>query len=177
MKTIVDNQEMKTAIQKMAREILEEKASLEKIVLVGITTRGVPLAHRIAAQLKKDKGVDVPVGTLDITLYRDDLSKLSDHPIVKQSNIPFSLDEKVVFLVDDVLYTGRTVRCALDALFDLGRPDAIGLIVMVDRGGRELPIQADIVGLHVQTKVGDVVHVRFSDTDEGEDRVDLEGRG
>lgn len=168
MKQVLDAQEIKQALQKITREILEDEEVLEKVVLVGITTRGVPLAQRISSLLKEAKGIEVPTGILDMTLYRDDLSRLSTHPIVKRTEIPFSIDEKSVFLVDDVLYTGRTIRGALNALFDLGRPDRVGLAVLVDRGGREIPIEASVVGLHVEAKKGENVVVKLTETDREE---------
>lgn len=172
MQVILDSKEMNMAIQKMAREILEDTQTPEKIALVGITTRGVTLAGRIVGFLQDANKIEVPVGILDINLYRDDLSRVADHPVVKRTEIPFSIDSRVVYLIDDVLYTGRTIRCALDALFDLGRPDLIGLAVLVDRGGRELPIQADIVGIHHEAKRDEIVHVKFAEND-GIDSVEV----
>ncbi len=173
MKPVLDAEEIKQAIQKIAREILEEEELLEKVVLVGITTRGVPLSQRVGALLKEAKGIEVPAGVLDMTLYRDDLSRLSTHPVVRRTEIPFSIDGKSVFLLDDVLYTGRTIRGALNALFDLGRPDRVGLAVLVDRGGREIPIEAGIVGIHVEAKKEENVVVKLKETD-GEEGVFIE---
>lgn len=165
MTTILDEKQIKMAIQKMAREIVEGDIPLEKIALVGIRKRGVPLAQRIAHVIKSLSKTELPVGVLDITLYRDDLSRLDYHPVVKKTEIPFSIDSKVIYLVDDVLYTGRTIRCALDAVFDLGRPDMIHLAVLIDRGERELPIQGDIVGIHHDTHHHENIEVKLKETD------------
>jgi len=175
MKTVLDAKQIKMAIEKMANAIVDSGVALDKVALVGIRTRGVPLAQRIAAEIKKSHKVDLPVSILDITLYRDDLSKLDYHPVVKKTEIPYSIDAKVIYLVDDVLYTGRTVRCALGALFDLGRPDMIHLAVLVDRDGRELPIQGDIVGLHYAALPDENVKVKLTETD-GVDEVHVEER-
>ncbi len=156
----------------MAEDILKDVGAKDSLVLVGMTTRGVPLATRLAAQLHKKFKKEIPVGVLDITLYRDDLSRLDYHPQIKRTEITFSLDSKIVYLVDDVLYTGRTVRCALDALFDLGRPDRIALAVLVDRTGRELPIQADVVGIHYDAALTENVKVKLKESD-GDDRVEV----
>ena len=136
MKTILDAKETQMAIEKMAKEIVEEAGGLDSLVLVGVRKRGVPLAQRIADRIRETKKKEIPVGLLDINLYRDDLSRLDYHPVIGKTEIPCPVDEKTVFLVDDVLYTGRTIRCAMDALFDLGRPSAIKLAVLVDREGR-----------------------------------------
>lgn len=159
----------------MAVQICEKwlQNKTTSLVLLGIRTRGVPLATRLAAEIALKTRQKLPLGILDITLYRDDLSRLADQPLVKSTTIPVSLESKGVCLVDDVLYTGRTIRCALDAIFDFGRPDFIGLAVLVDRGGRELPIGADVVGLPYQAKSGDNVKVSFAETD-GEDKVTVE---
>lgn len=169
-KILLDVKEMAQAIEKIARFILEKSISVNQLLIVGIRTRGVPLAHRVASQIKKLKDISVPVGILDINLYRDDLSKMSEHPIVKKTEIPVSVEGREVFLVDDVLYTGRTIRAALNALFDLGRPRFVELAVLVDRGGRELPIQADVVGIHYAAGPKDNVKVRLQEID-GEDLV------
>ncbi|MBI4411214.1 MAG: bifunctional pyr operon transcriptional regulator/uracil phosphoribosyltransferase PyrR [Deltaproteobacteria bacterium] len=171
MKTILDSTDMQMAIDKMAKEIVEEAGSLDSLVLVGIRTRGVPLAQRIAGRIRESKKKEVPVGTLDINLYRDDLSRLDYHPIIGKTEIPCPVDEKTVFLVDDVLYTGRTIRCAMDALFDLGRPDSIKLAVLVDREGRELPIQGDVVGIHHPAGRGENVKVNLAETDEKDEVI------
>lgn len=172
MKILLKAKEVEKVIGKMA-EAIGKEGRLDEVALVGIRSRGVPLAERLAAAILKKKGQKIPVGVLDITLYRDDLSRIAEHPVIKQTEIPFSLDSKKVYLVDDVLYTGRTIRCALDALFDLGRAVAVHLAVLVDRGGRELPIQADVVGMNYKVKPGDNIKVQLKEID-GEDRVDLE---
>lgn len=169
-KVLLDCQEMKLALSKMADQIIGENQDLSRFALVGVRTRGHPLASRISALITEKTGVHVPVGILDITLYRDDLSKLGENPVVKQTQIPFSIDNLNVYLVDDVLYTGRTTRSAMDALFDFGRPSKIRLAVFVERQGRELPIQADIVGYHYESQDDDNVHVMLVECDE-EDKV------
>ncbi|HEX5829185.1 MAG TPA: bifunctional pyr operon transcriptional regulator/uracil phosphoribosyltransferase PyrR, partial [Candidatus Limnocylindrales bacterium] len=143
------------------------------LVLVGIQRRGVPLAHRVADAIREHEGTEVPVGALDITFYRDDLSLVAQQPIVKGTAIPFDLNGATVVLVDDVLYTGRTIRSAMDALIDFGRPRAIRLAVLVDRGHRELPIRADHVGKNVPTSREEIVKVLLAETD-GEDGVEIE---
>ena len=173
MKTILDAKETQMAIEKMAKEIVEEAGGLDSLVLVGIRKRGVPLAQRIADRIRETKKKEIPVGLLDINLYRDDLSRLDYHPVIGKTEIPCPVDEKTVFLVDDVLYTGRTIRCAMDALFDLGRPSAIKLAVLVDREGRELPIQGDVIGIHCPAADKENVCVRLKETD-GKDEVNLE---
>ena len=143
---IMDKDQMERSLQRMAHEIIEQNRGLEKIRLVGIRSRGVPLAERLSSYLKLISNQEVPVGILDITLYRDDLSTISHQPVIKGSAIDFDIEDAVVVLVDDVLYTGRTVRAAIDALMDFGRPKQIQLAVLIDRGHRELPIKADYVG-------------------------------
>ncbi|QIN85128.1 bifunctional pyr operon transcriptional regulator/uracil phosphoribosyltransferase PyrR [Rubrobacter tropicus] len=161
------------SLRRVSHEILERNAtSLESLALVGVLTRGAPLAHRISSNLQRFEGLDAPVGSLDITLHRDDLS--GDEPEVKGSRIPFDVTGKTVVLVDDVLYTGRTARAAMDALLELGRPAAIRLAVLVDRGHRELPIRADHVGKNVPTARGQRVLVNLEETD-GEDGVIVVG--
>lgn len=140
------------------------------MVLIGIRTRGVPLAQRLAELIKEHEGTVIPVGTLDITFYRDDLTLISPQPVVHRSNIPFAINEKKVVLVDDVLYTGRTVRAALDALMDLGRPSMIQLAVLIDRGHRELPIRADFIGKNVPTSKRELIQVKLKEVD-GEEKV------
>ena len=146
------------------------QAGTEGLVLVGIQRRGVPLAERIATAIEEHEGAALPVGALDITFYRDDLSLIAQQPIVKGTTIPVDLNDRTVVLVDDVLYTGRTIRAAMDALVDFGRPRAIRLAVLVDRGHRELPIRADFVGKNVPTARREAVRVLLRETD-GEDRV------
>ena len=158
-KTIMDADAMRRALVRVAHEIVEKNKGVENIILVGIRTRGVPLAQRIAEEIKTIENITLPVGTLDITLYRDDLSTLAYNPVVRATEIDFDISGKTVVLVDDVLFTGRTIRCALDALIDMGRPTAIQLAVLVDRGHRELPIRADYVGKNVPTARTEAVDV------------------
>lgn len=170
---IMDADGLRRALTRIAHEIVERNKGLEHVVLVGIRRRGVPLARRLAERLKEIEGATVPIGILDITLYRDDLTTRTDQPEVHKTEIPVDLSGKLVVLVDDVLYTGRTVRAALDALIDLGRPQVIQLAVLVDRGHRELPIRADFVGKNVPTSKREIIHVKLSDID-GEDAVVIE---
>ena len=169
---ILDADAMRRALMRITHEILEKNNGTDGLCLVGIRTRGVPVAKRIAENIKRIEGTDVPVGILDITLYRDDLTAVSDMPVVNGSDIPFPVAGKKVILADDVLYTGRTARAAIEAVFRLGRPDAIRLAVVVDRGHRELPIRADYVGKNVPTSTGEIISVKLAETD-GEDAADL----
>jgi len=161
---------MDRAITRIAHEILEKNKGTDNLVLIGIRTRGVPLAQRLARKIEEIEDVEVKTGTLDITLYRDDLSTVSQQPIVHRTEIPFDISNKKVVLVDDVLFTGRTVRAALDALIDLGRPRQIQLAIIVDRGHRELPIRADFVGKNLPTSLSEVVSVNLKEVD-GEDSI------
>jgi pyrimidine operon attenuation protein/uracil phosphoribosyltransferase len=163
--TILDEAETARIIRRMAGEIVEAEHGSDHLLLVGIRTRGVPLAERLAREIHALEGADVPVGTLDITLYRDDLSLVAAQPVVKESFLPEALEERVVVLCDDVLYTGRTVRAGLDALLAYGRPRRVRLAVLVDRGHRELPIQADYVGRKVPTSASEVIKVSFAECD------------
>jgi len=163
---------MSRALQRMAVEVAELAHGTADLVIIGIQRRGVELAERIAKFLEKDEGVAVPRGALDITLYRDDLETVGPKPVIGETRLPVDLTGKHAVIVDDVLYTGRTVRAALDELADFGRPKRISLCVLVDRGGRELPIQADIVGKVVKTGPGDRVEVQVAEVD-GRDQVDL----
>jgi pyrimidine operon attenuation protein/uracil phosphoribosyltransferase len=173
VKAVIMNEEtVGRTIARLSHEILEKFNGAKDVALIGIRTRGVPLAKRIAATIKKFEGKSVLVGVLDITLYRDDFEILSDHPKIKSSDIAFSLEGKNVVLVDDVLYTGRTIRAALDAISDMGRPKQVSLAVLVDRGHRELPIRADFVGKNLPTSGDEVVSVSLNETD-GEDSVKL----
>ncbi|HEX9671337.1 MAG TPA: bifunctional pyr operon transcriptional regulator/uracil phosphoribosyltransferase PyrR, partial [Thermoanaerobaculia bacterium] len=147
--TLLDADQMSRAIRRMAGEVVERNRGKGDLLLVGIRTRGVPLAEALAAEIERMEGRPVPLGVLDITLYRDDLSLIAAQPIVRESRLPGSIDDRVIVLCDDVLYTGRTVRAALDQLVDYGRPRLVQLAVLVDRGHRELPIQADFVGTRV----------------------------
>jgi len=172
---LLDSAEIGRALSRIAHEILERNGSLDGLALVGIRTRGVPLAQRLAERLARLAGAGgavPPVGLLDINLYRDDLSRISDHPVLRRTEIPFEPDDARIVLVDDVLYTGRTIRAALDGLMDLGRPLWIQLAVLVDRGHREVPIRADFVGKNVPTARGEQVEVRLEEID-GVDEVVL----
>ena len=162
---IMDADGIRRALVRIAHEIVERNKGLDNVVLVGIRRRGVPLARRLADILKNSENVDVPVGELDITLYRDDLSLKFEQPHVGRTMLPFDVEGKKVVLVDDVLFTGRTVRAALDAIIDLGRPACIQLAVLVDRGHREIPIRADYVGKNVPTSRQEVIHVRLEEYD------------
>ena len=169
---LMDATQMNRALSRIAHEIIERNKGIENVALVGIRRRGIPLAQRLVQRLKEYEGIDVPVGTLDITLYRDDLTELSSVPVVHKSEVNFKLPGTIVVLVDDVLFTGRTVRAALGALLDIGRPAAIQLAVLVDRGHRELPIRADYVGKNVPTSHRERVEVNVTEID-GEDYVAL----
>jgi len=162
------------ALLRISHEILERNRVVEDLALVGVRTRGVPIADRIAATLAEIAGRTVPTGALDITLYRDDLMRhtVGPQPVLRETEVPFSIDDRRILLVDDVLYTGRTVRAALDALVDFGRPQSIQLVVLVDRGHRELPIKADYVGKNLPTSRRQSVQVRLSEID-GRDEVEL----
>jgi pyrimidine operon attenuation protein / uracil phosphoribosyltransferase len=175
MPIVMDADRISRALTRIAHEILERNHGIAGVSLVGVRSRGVPLARRIAATLNGVTGEEVSTGALDITLYRDDLmrSAIGPQPIVRKTEIPFSIDNRTLVLVDDVLYTGRTTRAALDALTDFGRPKAIQLVVLVDRGHRELPIKADYVGKNVPTSRKESVRVHLSELD-GVDEVLVE---
>jgi pyrimidine operon attenuation protein/uracil phosphoribosyltransferase len=170
---IMTADEIRRAIVRISHEIVEKQAGTQGLVLVGIQRRGVPLARRLAAAIESHEAVRPEVGALDITFYRDDRGRLGPHPVVKGTDVPFPIADATVVLVDDVLYTGRTVRAAMDALREFGRPSAIRLAVLVDRGHRELPIRADHVGKNVPTSREEIVRVRVAELD-GEDAVDIE---
>ncbi len=170
--TIMEAAQMDRTLTRISHEIVERNGGTENLVLIGIRTRGVPLARAIAAKIAEFEGVEIPTGSVDITLYRDDLSQISPNPVVQKTDLPFDLHDQTAVLVDDVLYTGRTVRSALDALTDFGRPLAIQLAVLIDRGHRELPIRADFVGKNVPTSSNEIVEVRLESID-GEDIVVL----
>ena len=176
MPMVMDADRMARTLTRIAHEILERNRGVEELALVGIRTRGVPLARRIAHTIHELNHHEVPTGTLDITLYRDDLMRhaVGPQPLVRKTEIPFSIDDKRILLVDDVLYTGRTIRAALDALIDFGRPKAIQLVVLVDRGHRELPIKADYVGKNLPTSSSQSVQVHLMEID-GRDEVEIEG--
>lgn len=157
--------EMDRTLVRLAHEILERTRDLDKLVFIGIRRRGVPLAQRLAKKIETLERRIIPVGILDISLYRDDLSTVSHQPILNDTAIPFSIAGKVVILMDDVLYTGRTVRAALDALFDHGRPARVQLLALIDRGHRELPIEAQFVGRMVQTSESEIIEVKFQEVD------------
>lgn len=174
---IMDQDAMRRALVRIAHEIVEKNKGLADVVLVGIRRRGVPLAQRLAKILSEIEGCQVPVGELDITLYRDDLTLRFLQPRVGPTHVPVDISGKKVVLVDDVLYTGRTIRAALDALMDMGRPAAIQLAVMIDRGHRELPIRADYVGKNVPTSRKEIVHVKLVEVDGVDQVVIAEDRG
>lgn len=169
---LMDETAVQRALTRIAHEIVERNKGLANLVLIGIQRRGVPMAMRIAKILEQIEGEIPPVGILDITFYRDDLSKLSAHPVVNGTDIPFNINEKTVVLIDDVLYTGRTVRAAIEAVFDMGRPAAIQLAIMVDRGHRQLPFRPDYVGKNIPTSSTELIHVELTEFD-GQDRVVL----
>jgi pyrimidine operon attenuation protein/uracil phosphoribosyltransferase len=167
---ILDKDAIDKSLKRMAHEIVEAGPDMKDTVLIGIKNRGAFVAERLAEKIKEIAGKRPEVGALDITLYRDDLTQASEQPIVHATEITFDIDRKRIVLVDDVLFTGRTIRCALDALIDFGRPAKIQLAVLVDRGHRELPIRADYVGKNVPTSVKEVVEVRLAESD-GKDEV------
>ena len=157
--------EIDRTLVRLAHEVLERTAELDKLVFIGVRRRGVPLAQRLAQKIESLEGRKIPVGILDINLYRDDLTTVSNQPVVNATDIPFPVTGKDVILMDDVLYTGRTVRAALDALFDQGRPARVQLLVLVDRGWRELPVEASYVGRKVQTAANEIIEVKFREID------------
>ncbi len=169
-KEIMNAQDIDRVLSRMAHEIIEKNKGTDNLVLLGIRTLGVPLAQRIAKKIKETEEVSIDTGILDITLYRDDLSTLSNKPIVHQTEIKFNITGKKVVMVDDVLYTGRTIRAALDALIDLGRPKQIQLAILIDRGHRELPIRADYIGRNIPTSQDEVIKVNLKEENE-EDNV------
>lgn len=173
-KHLMSEKDMHDAIKKMAEMIVSECGCDHGFVLVGVKSRGVPLANWLAKILEENMSLTVPVGSLDINLYRDDLSEVDEHPVVNRTELPFSIAGKGVILVDDVLYTGRTIRAALDALIDFGRPKFIKLAVMIDRGFRELPIQADYIGKKISTTSEQNVKVKLTETD-GKNEVLIRG--
>lgn len=169
---ILNKSDMGRIVTRLAHEILEKNRGLEKLVLIGLRTRGAYLAERISHKIQEIEGREVPTGFLDVTLYRDDFRTRLKQPSVEVTNIPFAIDEENIVLIDDVLYTGRTIRAALDALMDFGRPARIYLAILVDRGHRELPIKADFVGKNIPTSFGEEIKVKLQEID-GEDSVNL----
>lgn len=167
---IMDEDKIRRSLTRIAHEIIEKNKGTEDLVLIGIRSRGVPLAHRLNEIIEQIEGHKVPEGIIDITLYRDDLSSLAEKPVLNKTEIPFDLKGKNVVLVDDVLYTGRTVRAALDAMADLGRAKTVQLAVLIDRGHKELPIRADFIGKNVPTSKNEVIAVLLKETD-GVDEV------
>ena len=174
MPVVMDADRIGRTLARIAHEILERNKGVDDLALIGVRSRGVPLARRLAKRLHEITGHEVPTGALDITLYRDDLMRhaVGPQPVVRRTEIPFSIDGRKILLVDDVLYTGRTIRAALDALIDFGRPRAIQLVVMVDRGHRELPIKADYVGKNLPTSPSESVQVHLTEID-GRDEVEI----
>lgn len=172
--TVMDEKAIKQALRRIAHEIIEHNKGVEAVILVGIRKRGVPLAGRLRSFLTEIEGSEIPLGILDITLYRDDLSHNDEQPRVHNSEIPFDISDKDVVVVDDVLYTGRTTRAAMDALIDLGRPASIQLAVLIDRGHRELPIRADYIGKNVPTSRSEQVEVKLIEVDQV-DQVEILG--
>ena len=163
--TVVDKDGLERALVRMAHQVIEKNRNLEDVCLIGVKTRGVYLADMLAKNIRSITGCDLPTGELDITMHRDDIQPHADAPILNSSNIPFSVEGKTVILVDDVIFTGRTVRAAMDAVMDLGRAARIQLLVMIDRGHRELPIRADFVGKNIPTARTEVVSVKLDDPD------------
>ena len=172
-KILATEKEIERTLWRLAHEILERYGGARDLILIGIRTGGVPLSRRLQRMIQEKEGITVPVGTLDISLYRDDWSRISFHPEVRATEIPCSLDELNVILVDDVIYTGRTVRAALDALMDFGRPKRVELAVLVDRGHRELPIEPNYVGFRIPTRPEEHVNVLLREVD-GQDAIVLE---
>ncbi len=172
---ILDRDGIGKSLERIAHEILERYKDIHELAVIGIKTRGALLAKRLTDKIKALSGEDVLLGALDITLYRDDLTQVAEQPVVHATEIDFDVEAKTIILVDDVLYTGRTIRCALDALVDFGRPAKIELAVLVDRGHRELPIRADYAGKNIPTTKSEIVHVRLTESD-GVDEVVVEAK-
>jgi len=171
---VMTAEEIKKTLGELCQQILNKNKDLHNLRIVGIQRRGAVLARRMSKIIHDLTGKNIPVGSLDITLYRDDLSRISYQPILRNTDIPFSIDDKYLLLVDDVLYTGRTIRAALDALLDLGRPGKIELVVLIDRGHRELPVQADYVGRKVSTSSSQMVELRVKEIDGKEEVIIFE---
>ena len=174
-KRILSSEDIERSLTRIALQILEQNHGVDSLALIGIHTGGVPLADRIKNIIYAGEGMTIPVGSLDISLYRDDWSLVSQSPIVKTTNIPFAVEGQTLILVDDVVFTGRTIRAAMDAIMDFGRPHAIQLAALVDRGGRELPIQPDYTGVNVSVGANEHVHVLLEETSEC-DEVILESK-
>ncbi|RLE07562.1 bifunctional pyr operon transcriptional regulator/uracil phosphoribosyltransferase PyrR [Candidatus Aerophobetes bacterium] len=170
MAKLMDEMDMRRALLRLSHEIVEKNRDTKNLALIGIHRRGISLARRISKLIEEITGGKVPTGSLDITLYRDDLTRIAYQPVVRNTDVPFPVDDKRIILVDDVLYTGRTIRAAIDALLDFGRPQKIELAVLVDRGHRELPIRADYVGKNIPTSSEEMVEVRVKELD-GRDEV------
>lgn len=162
---IMNQQDVERTLVRLAHQIVEKNHGVSDVCLIGIKTRGIPLAQRLASLIESFEGVSVPVGELDITLYRDDLSKIDEDPVLSRTNVPFPIVGKTVVLVDDVIFTGRTARAALDALMEIGRPARVQLCVLIDRGHTELPIKANFVGKNIPTSLKEVVAVNLTETD------------
>jgi len=171
LRILLDESAVNRALTRIAHEILEKNKGTEELTLIGIKTRGIYLADRLQKKIQQIEGIEVPIGELDITLYRDDLSEKGEQPLVQGSKIDFPIERKKVVLVDDVLYTGRTVRAALDALIDIGRPEIIQLAVLIDRGHRELPIRPDYVGKNIPTSKQEMISVQLREVDRAEQVV------
>ena len=169
-KQLMSASEIDRTLVRLAHEVLEKTSDLKKLAFVGIKRRGVPMAQRLAAKIESLEGIKVPTGILDISLYRDDLSTIGERPVVNSRQIDFPIVGRDIVLMDDVLYTGRTIRSALDALFDHGRPARVQLLVLIDRGHRELPIEARYVGRMVQTSQSEIIEVKFQEID-GQEKV------
>jgi pyrimidine operon attenuation protein/uracil phosphoribosyltransferase len=172
LKVVLTADDIRRTLARVAHEIIERNKTMQDLILIGMRTRGVPLANRLAANIRTFEGVEVPVGALDISLYRDDLDSLGLKPVVNSTRIPSNIDGKSIVLVDDVLFTGRSTRAAMDALIDLGRPRSIQLAVLIDRGHRELPIRADYVGKNIPSALDEEIKVHLTETD-GLDQVTI----
>lgn len=163
--TLMDEATLNRTLLRMSHEIIERNNGLDNVALIGIQRRGVSMAKQIQKNLEDIEGVKLPLGILDITFYRDDLSMLSSHPVIHSTDIPFNINGTKIILIDDVLFTGRTVRSAIENIFDMGRPDSIQLAILIDRGHRQLPFRADYVGKNVPTSISELISVQFEDVD------------
>jgi pyrimidine operon attenuation protein/uracil phosphoribosyltransferase len=172
MKILMDDQAIRRAITRISHEIIEKNKGTDNLVIIGVKTRGVPLASRIVQRIEDIEGIRLPVGTIDITFYRDDLQRKSERPVINQLD-QIDVKSKTVIIVDDVVFTGRTCRAAIEAIIDQGRPNKIQFAALIDRGHRELPLRPDFVGKNVPTSTSEIVHVHFDEVD-GEDRVVLQ---